>query len=267
MKNCIKLLSIFVVLAVGLLLANVPAEGAGLPSAPSDAVQTQVSVARLLAKPRLKLAFEPKPHDCDGGGSVASYCVYGHVYYGGKPVEGAQVTVKGPLNPDGFTDITEPSLTNPIPHYGVRLDRMVEIPSGGTITVTAVYNGVSQSVVRHVPGPVGQSVQVDVHLPAPCPGTAHKWQSDVYGQTPYQSLIQPNPPVCLSDDRCLYSTGGAVNHGTINGVWICSWDNLEGRQQGVWYQCEATRANAHQVIEGCECELVGGSYAWVSPAN
>ncbi len=102
--------------------------------------------------------------------------------------------------------------------------------------------------------------------PTPCPGTAHKWQSDYYGQTPYQSPGQPNPSVCLSDDRCLYSAGGAVNHGTINGVWICSWGNLEGRHQGVWYQCEATRANANKVIEGYECELVGSNYAWV-PVN
>jgi hypothetical protein len=70
MKNFSKPLSIFVMLAVGLLPANVPAEGAGLLFAPSDAVQTRASVARLLAKPRLKLAFEPQPHDCDGGSSA-----------------------------------------------------------------------------------------------------------------------------------------------------------------------------------------------------
>ncbi len=267
MKNCIKLLSIFVMLAVGLLPVNAPAQGAGLPFAPSDAVQTRALVARPLAKPRLKLASDPKPHDCDGGGIVDPCCIYGRVYYGAKPVEGVQVTIKGPLNPDGFTDITEPSLTDPIPYYGVRLNRIVKMSIGGTITVTAVYNGVSQSVVRHVPGPITQSVQVDVHLPAPCSGTAHKWQSDVYGQTPYQSPSQPSPLVCLNDDRCLYSNGAAANHGAINGVWICSWDNLEGRSQGVWYRCEATRANANKVIEGCECELVGGNYAWVPPAN
>jgi subtilisin family serine protease len=99
--------------------------------------------------------------------------------------------------------------------------------------------------------------------PASCPGTAHKWQSDYYGQTPYQSLVQPDPPVCLSDDRCLYSTGDAANHGTISGTWICSWDILEGRSQGAWYQCEETRANAHKVIEGYECQSVGVNYVWI----
>jgi hypothetical protein len=93
--------------------------------------------------------------------------------------------------------------------------------------------------------------------------TEHKWQSDYYGQTPYQSLVQPNPSVCLSDDRCLYSTGDAANHGTVNGVWICSWATLGGYQQGVWYQCEETRANAHKVIEGYECQSVGVNYVWI----
>ncbi len=109
-------------------------------------------------------------------------------------------------------------------------------------------------------------------LPHDCDGgkgsacTKHKWQSDYYGQTPYQSPGQPDPPVCNKDARCLYSTGGAVNHGTINGVWICSWAILDGYQQGVWYQCETTRANANKVIEGYECELVGGDYVW-APLN
>ncbi len=103
----------------------------------------------------------------------------------------------------------------------------------------------------------------NVEITVSCPGTAHKWQSDYYGQPPYQSPIQPNPSVCLNDDRCLYSSGGAADHGTVNGVWVCSWDTLEGRSQGAWYQCEATRANANKVIEGYECQLVGGNYAWI----
>jgi hypothetical protein len=149
MKNCIKLLSIFVMFVVSLLPVNAPAQEAGLPFAPSDA-------AKIL------------PHDCDGG--KGSAC------------------------------------------------------------------------------------------------TKHKWQSDYYGQPPYQSPVQPNPPVCNNDARCLYSTGGAASHSTINGVWICSWADLDGYQQGVWYQCEATRANAHKVIEGYECQSVGDNYAWV-PIN
>ncbi len=100
--------------------------------------------------------------------------------------------------------------------------------------------------------------------PTPCPGTEHKWQSDYYGQTPYQSPVQPNPPVCRSDDRCLYSTGSAVPHGTLDSsTWICSWDNIDGRTQGVWYQCESTRANADKVIEGYECQQVGSGYEWI----
>jgi hypothetical protein len=101
-------------------------------------------------------------------------------------------------------------------------------------------------------------------VPPSCPGTEYKWQSDYYGQTPYQSPVQPDPSVCLQDDRCLYSDGSAVPHGTLAGPsWICSWDNLEGRTQGVWYQCESTRANANKVIEGYECEQVGSGYEWL----
>lgn len=97
-----------------------------------------------------------------------------------------------------------------------------------------------------------------------CPGTDHKWQSDYYGQTPYESPNQPNPPVCLSDDRCLHSNGSAVDHGTLSGTtWICSWYSIAGRSQGVWYQCEATRANANKIIEGYQCQQVGGGYEWV----
>lgn len=97
-------------------------------------------------------------------------------------------------------------------------------------------------------------------------GTSHKLQSDYYGQVPYQSPAQPDPPVCLSNDRCLFGTGSSVPHGTVaGGEWICSWYNLDGRRQGVWYKCESTRANAGKIIEGLLCAQVSGAYSWVDP--
>ncbi len=114
-------------------------------------------------------------------------------------------------------------------------------------------------------GDLTPNVNIQVNEPLPCPGTDHKWQSDYYGQPPHESPDQPDPPVCLNTDRCLYSTGSSDSHGTISGDWICSWDNVDGRSQGVWYLCESTRANANKIIEGYECEQIGGGYEWVVP--
>lgn len=96
-----------------------------------------------------------------------------------------------------------------------------------------------------------------------CPGTAAKWQSDYYDQDPYLSPGQPNPPVCLTTDRCLYSTGSSAAHGTIiSDHWLCSAESIDGRSQGVWYLCESTREAAGVSMEGRECVLSGGSYIW-----
>ncbi len=96
-----------------------------------------------------------------------------------------------------------------------------------------------------------------------CSGTNYKRQSDYYGQTPYVSPDQPVDALC--DDRCLHSDGSAVSHGIVyDNTWICSSANVEGRSQGVWYQCEVTRANAHKVIHKYQCQQVSGGYKWVS---
>ncbi len=118
--------------------------------------------------------------------------------------------------------------------------------------------------ITPTPTPSPTSTPTPTPTPTPCPGTEHKWQSDYYGQPPYESPGQPNPPVCRSDDRCLHSNGSAVTHATLSGTsWICSWDNLDGRTQGVWYQCDVTRSNADKVIEGYECQPVSGGYEWL----
>jgi hypothetical protein len=94
-----------------------------------------------------------------------------------------------------------------------------------------------------------------------CDGTAAKWQSDTDGQTPYESPVQPDPIVCLSTDRCLYSTGASAARGTVNSsVWLCSAESIDGRSQGVWYQCESSRVSV--TMEGKTCVYSGGSYSW-----
>lgn len=99
-------------------------------------------------------------------------------------------------------------------------------------------------------------------LPPACAGTEHKWQSDFDGQAPYLSMDQPNPPVCLDDSRCLHSSGVPASLGTVSGYsWLCSAAFLEGRQQGVWYQCETSRIG--KVIEGSKCSALGGFHRWV----
>jgi hypothetical protein len=142
-------------------------------------------------------------------------------------------------------------------------DNIDSRPQGAWYLCESTRANANKVIEDHLCQQVGSGYEW-VEIPPPCPGTEHKWQSDFYGQTPYQSPVQPDPPVCLQDDRCLYSDGSAVAHGTLSGsTWICSWDYLDGHTQGVWYQCEATRANANKVIEGYECEPVGGGYEWL----
>jgi len=96
-----------------------------------------------------------------------------------------------------------------------------------------------------------------------CPGTEAKWQSDYHNQTPHLSSGQPSPPVCLSTDRCLYSTGSSAARGTVNGGhWLCSAQYIDGRSQGVWYLCESTREAAGVTMEGLDCVYSGGVYLW-----
>ncbi len=109
----------------------------------------------------------------------------------------------------------------------------------------------------------GVSSAVDCVDQTQCPGTEAKWQSNYYDQDPYLSPGQPSPPVCLSSDRCLYSTGSSAARGTIiSDHWLCSAERIGGHSQGVWYLCESTREAAGVTMEGRQCVLSGSTYLW-----
>ena len=102
-----------------------------------------------------------------------------------------------------------------------------------------------------------------------CPGSSHKWRSDQYGQAPFAPSDQPPPPACLGDESCFYSDGTYATTGTTidNNSWICSWAQIDGRRQGVWYQCEQSRATAGSIIEGFTCLQDDGNFEWTRAAG
>jgi hypothetical protein len=97
-----------------------------------------------------------------------------------------------------------------------------------------------------------------------CPGTDHKWRSDVHNQTPYPDPIQPNPQVCLQTNECLFSTGTSAHLGRVDSrTWICGTETVDNRLQGVWYQCEGTRLSHNVEIQNHDCQHLDGTPAWV----
>jgi hypothetical protein len=107
-------------------------------------------------------------------------------------------------------------------------------------------------------GPVGKE-------DGDCASTDRKWRSDFLDQAPYESMDQPNPPLCCEcDGYCLHSDGSSARHGMLSGTrWICGSANISGRVQGVWYQCGPSRAIANTILEGHQCLNVDGDYVWV----
>jgi len=98
-----------------------------------------------------------------------------------------------------------------------------------------------------------------------CPGTEYKWQTDYLGQPPYISSNQPNPRRCLDTYHCLHTNGTSIPIGVVQDEsWICDDYILGGDMQGVWVQCDATRANAGVEMGDKTCVQDGSSYVWQS---